>query len=471
MKFKFAYLYILLFSLFLFSCKTNKLNSDLQNTISQLKDSSIAINPIKKIWENDPNLIALIDTVLRRNASYQIEYQQIQIAKQQFGMAASYLKPFSSLVLNPSQRKFGKYTMDGIGNYDTKFSPNITPEMRIPEYLPDFQIGLQTNWEIDVWGKLQDRKKAQALRYLSSQEGYKWLKTQLIAKTAIAYGELVALDRELTILYSNIEIQRKAVELVKIQKEAGVVNEMAVLQLEAQLENSRSQVSSLKSEIVQIENDIRQLVNDKSFKITRTLIPIDTDFSKSYREIPLDYLSQRPDVRQAQLQLEAQVYDNAAAKLALKPSLVLANFTGVQGFRPEYLFQLPASLSYSILGNLSAPLFNRNLIKAEINISESRLKSLEQSYLLTLNTAILEWDSNIKGLEFMNEQIQHKAKEVALNIQSIQTVGELFQTNKSNYLEVLTAQQNALKSELDLLEIYKKRWIYSVQLYKILGGN
>jgi outer membrane protein TolC len=111
------------------------------------------------------------------------------------------------------------------------------------------------------------------------------------------------------------------------------------------------------------------------------------------------------------------------------------------------------------------------VLKADIRIAESKLKSAEITYLQTLNNAFLEWDSNIKGLDLMNEQIIHKSKEVELNINSIQTVGELFQTSNANYLEILTAQQNTLKSELDLLEIYKKRWIYSVQLYKILGGN
>ncbi|MEY2792564.1 MAG: hypothetical protein RJA76_556 [Bacteroidota bacterium] len=461
----------MLIFLFFTSCKVQIGNNDLQKTIKELKDSSVVQNPIKKIWANDPFLIALIDSVLTRNTAFQLEYQQIQIAKEQFVMSASQLKPFSSLQFNPSIRKFGKYTMDGVGNYDTQFSPNITPSMRIPEHLPDVPIGLQTNWEWDIWGKLNTRKKAQALRFISSEEGYNWIKTQLVAKTAIYYGELVALDRELEILKSNIEIQRKAVELVKIQKEAGVVNEMAVLQLEAQLENSRAQVSVLLSEIISIENNIRQLLNNRNFEIKRTLMPIDTDFSKEYRTIHLDYLTQRPDVKQAQLNIEAHLLDREAAKLALKPSLIFSNFIGVQGFQPQYLFQLPASLSYNLIGNLSKPLINRNALKAEIRIAESKLKSSEITYLQTLNNAFLEWDSNIRGLDLMNEQIKHKSKEVELNINAIQTVADLFQTNKANYLEILTAQQNTLKSELDLLEIYKNRWIYSVQLYKILGGN
>jgi len=453
------------------SCKIQSPFSSLDKTIKVVKDSVKVQNPIKKIWENDPHLIALIDSVLKSNIAYQIEYQQIQIAKEQFVMSAGLLKPNSSIQFNPSLRKFGKYTMDGVGNYDTQFSPNISSQMKIPENLPDFPLGLQTNWEVDIWGKLSAKKKAQAIKYMSSEEGYNWLKTQLIAKTAIYYGELVALDRELSILKSNIEIQRKAVELVKIQKEAGVVNEMAVLQLEAQLENSRAQIGSLQTEIIGVENEIRLLLNNRKFNIERTLLPIDTDFSKEYRNIHLDYLSQRPDVKQAQLNLEAQILDKKVAELALKPSLILSNFIGIQGFQPQYLFQLPASLSYNLLGNISKPLINRSLLKAEIRMAESKIKAYELQYIQTLNNAFLEWDTNIKGLDLMNEQIKHKSKEVELNFNAIQTVGELFRTNNANYLEILTSQQNTLKSELELLEIYKKRWINSVQLYKILGGN
>ncbi len=465
------YFYLFIGLIVVSSCQLTKPYKDLAKIVESKNDTNSIKNPVKKIWGNDSNLIALIDSILHNNSNFQMEYQQIQIAKEQFVKSARMRMPFSSLQVNPGLRKFGQYTMDGVGNYDTQFSQNISSAMRIPEHLPDFQIGIQTNWELDIWGKLSSLKRAQALRYIGSKESYQWLKTNLIAKTAIHYGELVALDREMEILKANIEIQRKAVELVKIQKEAGVVNEMAVLQLEAQLENSRAQVSSLESEIIKIENDIRFLLNDRKATIKRTLIPIDTDFSEEYRSIHLDYLAQRPDVKQAQLELEAQILDKNAAKIALKPSVVFSNFTGVQSFQPAYLFQLPGSLSYNILANLSRPLFNRELLKTDIRIAESKVKTLELNYIHTLHAAFLEWDTTIKSLGLMNDQIKHKSREVELNLRSIQTVGELFQTNKANYLEILTAQQNTLKSELDLLEIYKNRWIYSVQLYKILGGN
>lgn len=462
---------VLIFMIAFQSCQTINLDKSIQKTIHKIDTFQKASNPINKIWQQDQNLNALIDSVLFRNQYLKIEEQRVFVERLLFNQTALRMRPFASLQLNPSVRKFGKYTMDGVGNYDTQFSPNITPAMKIPTILPDFQLGLQTNWEIDVWGKLQALKSSQALRYLESEEGLKWYKTQLVAQTASYYGELVGLDQELIILKTNIEIQKKAVDLVKIQKEAGVVNEMAVLQLEAQLENTKSQEGAIKDQIIHIENEIRYLLNEKSGEIKRTLMPLDLDLSENYRKINLSFLYNRPDVKQAQMQLEAQLYQVKASEASLKPSLSISNFVGFQSFRPSSFLEIPGSIAYSLITNLTQPIFNKGYLKTDLKISESKLNSLKFNFIQTLNKAYLDWDSNVKGIEFLNQQIVFKSREVDLNVKSINTVSELFQTSKANYLEVLTAQQNILKAELDLLELYKKRWVSSVRLFRILGGN
>ena len=181
------------------------------------------------------NLVQLIDSVLVRSNDIKIGFLDIAASRADFMYQRGLRKPTVSGIIQPSLRRFGKYTMDGVGNFDTQFSTNITKDQIIPENLPDLQVGIQSTWEWDIWGKLAKRKKASALRYLATESGQQWLITSLVADVAGAYGQLVALDQELDILKSNIAIQRKAFELVQVQKEAGVVNESAVQQLEAAL--------------------------------------------------------------------------------------------------------------------------------------------------------------------------------------------------------------------------------------------
>jgi outer membrane protein TolC len=375
-------------------------------------------------------------------------------------------------IVQPSVRRFGKYTMDGIGNFDTNFSPNITDDQIIPKNLPDLQMGLQSSWEWDIWGKLAKRKKASALRYLATESAQQWLITSLVAEVASAYGQLIALDKEMDILKANIDIQRKAFELVKVQKEAGVVNESAVQQLEAQLLNSRAQEGDVLQRITVLENQVRYYLNKPGAVIKRSPFPFQCSMDSSlFAQVQIDQLERRPDIRQAKLNLSAAFESKESAKLALKPSVVLSGILGVQGFQPAYLFQLPASMAYQLLGGITTPWLNRSAITADILRSDAQWKAKDLAYQSALIQGYLEWDTQVKSLAYLQRQSQLKEREVLLTKGAINTVGTLFLTANASYLEVLTAQQNALRSELDLLEFSRKRWTHAIQLYRVLGGG
>jgi outer membrane protein TolC len=416
--------------------------------------------------------VQLIDSVLVRSNDIKIGFLQLAMSKADFGYQRGLLKPAVNGIVQPSMRRFGKYTMDGIGNFDTNFSPNITDDQIIPKNLPDLQIGLQSSWELDIWGKLAKRRKASALRYLATESGQQWLITSLVADVASSYGQLIALDKELDILKNNIEIQRKAFELVQVQKEAGSVNESAVQQLEAQWLNSRAQEGNVLQQITSLENDIRFLLNKPTASIHRSKFPFQCALDTSlFARLKIDQLGRRPDVKQAKLNLMAAFETKESAALALKPSIVLSGILGVQGFQPAYLFQLPASMAYQLLGGITAPWLNRSAITSEMLRTESSWKAQDLAYQNALVKGYLEWDTQVKSLTYLQTQQQLKQREVLLTKGAINTVGTLFLTANASYLEVLTAQQNALRSELELLEISRNQWMRAINLYRVLGGG
>jgi len=152
---------------------------------------------------------------------------------------------------------------------------------------------------------------------LATESGQQWFITSLVADVAGAYGQLVALDQELAILKSNIEIQRKAFELVQVQKEAGVVNESAVQQLEAQWLNSRAQEGDVLQQIAVLENQIRYYLNKPSRSILRSKYPFQCALDTTmFAHVQIDQLERRPDIRQAKIALEAAFEVKESAKLA-----------------------------------------------------------------------------------------------------------------------------------------------------------
>ena len=448
----------------------NRVNADL-DTYRQPNEQA-SVSDVQACWKRDSLLVQLIDSVLVRSNDIKIGFLETAASRADFVYQRGLRMPTVGGVVQPSLRRFGKYTMDGVGNFDTKFSTNITREQIIPENLPDLMIGVQSSWEWDIWGKLAKRKKASALRYLATESGQQWLITSLVAEVASAYGQLIALDKEMDILKANIDIQRKAFELVKVQKEAGVVNESAVQQLEAQLLNSRAQEGDVLQQITVLENQLRYYLNKPGALIKRSPFPFQCSMDSSlFAQVQIDQLERRPDIRQAKLNLSAAFESKESAALALKPSIVLSGVLGVQGFQPAYLFQLPASMAYQLLGGITAPWLNRSAITADIIRSDAQWKAKDLAYQNALIQGYLEWDTQVKSLGYLQRQSQLKEREVLLTKGAINTVGTLFLTANASYLEVLTAQQSALRSELDLLEISRKRWTHAIQLYRVLGGG
>ncbi len=467
---------ILLIALSLSSCKSSilkeqlKINAEIETY--RVSKENPSVSDVQECWKRDTLLLQLIDSVLIRSNDIKIGFLEVAMLKADFGYQRGLRKPVVNGLIQPSLRRFGKYTMDAVGNYDTKFSTNITKEQIIPENLPDLQVGLQSSWEMDIWGKLAKRKKASALRYLGSESGQQWLITSIVAEVASSYGQLIALDKELEILKSNIEIQRKVFELVQVQKEAGAVNESAVQQLEAQWLNSRAQEGDVLQQIISLENAIRLFLNKPNATILRSKFPFQCSLDSSLSaRVKIDQLENRPDIRQAKLNLMAAFETKESAVLALKPSIVLSGILGVQGFQPAYLFQLPASMAYQFIGGITSPWLNRSALTADIFRSESHWKSKDLAYQNVLVKGYLEWDTQVKSLAYLQKQQQLKQREVLLTKGAINTVGTLFLTANASYLEVLTAQQNALRSELELLEISRNQWMRAINLYRVLGGG
>jgi len=177
---------------------------------------------------NDAKLTAIIDEAMQNNYDVLIAIQRLNMAQSQIIGFRGNLFPKLDLHVSPSMRRFGAYTMDGVGNYDTQFSPNITQDQVIPEHLPDYYAGAWMTWEADIWGKLRNRKKAAVQRYLASVEGRKWVMTMLIEDIALTYYDLISKDMELEVLRQTIELQTTELEVVKDQKEAGRTDEIGV---------------------------------------------------------------------------------------------------------------------------------------------------------------------------------------------------------------------------------------------------
>lgn len=437
-------------------------NRDSTETIARL--------PIRDFFQ-DSLLRSLLDEALRENLDIKKAFQRITMARASVRAARGAFLPTLSGVATLGQRRFGDYTMDGIGNYDTNFSENIGDDKHIPEHLPDYYVGLQSTWEIDIWGKLRNARRAAAARLLASEQGRLWITTSVVTEVASLYYELLALDNEMEIVNKNIVLQERAVEVVKVQKTAGRANELGVRQLTAQLLNTRGLRARLQQDVIEAENHLNFMLGRYPQPIPRGNPIMEQQLPESLHVgIPAQMMTRRPDVQAAAYALLAAKADVNAAHAAFFPSLTLSASVGLQSFDPSRLFNA-GSLAYSVLGGLTAPVLNRNRIRADFRIATAAGMEAFYEYQQASIDAYRDVINNLSRMHNYDSMSRFKTEEVAdLNL-AVSASNDLFATGFATYLEVITAQRGVLEAELALAQIRREQFKAVIGLYRAVGGG
>lgn len=467
--------YILLLSLVLVvvSCKApaiepTKSNQAIPESFLSSKDTTTIANTPWKNFYQDKNLADLIDAALKNNQEMMITLQEIEIAKNDIRVRKGALLPMVGVKAGAGVEKVGRYTSQGAGDASTE----IMPGKEFPEPLQDYTLAAYAHWEVDIWKKLRNSKKAAISRYLSTIEGKNFVITNLVAEVAASYYELLSLDNQLEIVRQNINLQTNALEIVKVQKEAARATELAVQKFQAEVYSSKSMEFEILQRIKETENKINFLLGRFPQEITRdktnflSLMPNNITYG-----IPAQLLANRPDIKQAELELAAAKLDVKVARSEFYPSLDISASYGLQAFKPSYLFTLPESLLYSLVGDLAAPLINRNAIKAEYKNANARQLQALYNYERTVLNAYLEVATQLSKISNLENSYSLKSKQVDALNKAIDVSNDLFKSARVDYFEVLMTQRDALDSKLELIETKKEQLNASVQVYRNLGGG
>lgn len=444
----------------------------LPKTYANTSDSSNAALINWKEYFSDSTLVDLIDTALANNLDLMIAYQKINSSRAQVKYAKGLSAPKINGAAVAGGEKFGDYTMSGVGNFDTNLSPNISSDQKVPDnVVPEYFLGLQSSWEIDVSGKLRNKRKAATASYLASIEGKNWVVTNLISEVATTYYELLALDNEISIIDETIELQQNQLDIVIVQKEAGRANELAVNQFQAQLLQSKILKLELSQRIVQAENQLNYLLGRYPQPITIDTATFTSALPTQIQVgIPSQLLSNRPDIKKAELELTASKANVRAAKAAFYPSISINAMLGLNSFNSNFIFS-PSSLAFNAFGGLVTPLINQSAIKAHFRTAKAEQLEAMYNYQKNILNGYVEVYNQMVYINNLSQIYDLKDQEVKVLTTSIETASELFLTGRATYLEVIITRSAALQSKLQLIEIKKKQLNAVVNIYRALGGG
>ena len=409
-----------------------------------------------KVYFTDPNLQALIVEGLEQNIDIQISLTRIKQAEAKLSMEKGNRLPDVSagFQINHTRTSSGNNSRDIMGYVSNENS-----------------LGFLASWEVDLWGKLASKSRAQYANYLNSFEYKNLVQTDLITNIANDYYYLLALDRQLQITRETIVLLQESATTMAALKEAGQQNAASVEQSNALLYSTQLSVPALESQIREKENAICLLLGRKPGQIERTSIgeqPINTNLKTG---VPVQLLSRRPDVKQTELNVLTAYATTDAARASFYPSLTItsASFGLAAGdfsdfFRPE-------NIAANIIAGLTQPIFKRHQLKGNLKIAEAQ----QEEALLNFRNAVLRAGQEVSdvlyGYESSLKKNEFRERQIASLTNAVDYSKDLLIAGEAIYTEVIIAQQNLLSAQLNQVNDKLEQLKYAVELYQALGGG
>jgi outer membrane protein, multidrug efflux system len=414
------------------------LNADTTSSIASLR------------WEElftDPNLQSLIREGLEHNSDLAVAKLNIDEAMASLGSAKGALMPTVDVA--------------GSGNLSS-YDGNKTTKT--------YSLGPEASWQIDVFGKLTNAKKAAAATVEERQAYAQAVRTQLIAAIAEYYYTLETLDAKVKVTHQTINSWTEYVGTQKALMKAGQATSSDVSQAEASKLSAETTLQQLYQQISQTENSLCALIGRTSGSVTRGNLDEVKMPEKLSAGIPVDMLAARPDVRQAEASLKSAFYNVNKARAAFYPSLTLSGSAGWTNSGGVGVTN-PGALLLQAAGSLVQPILANGQNKANLEIAKAQQEEARIKFRQTVldagnevNNALQSYQTSVNTIKLENQQID-KLKQTLGDTEAQMKYGSV------NYLQVIVTRQSLLSAQLSKLSDRYSEIDSYIVLYQALGGG
>jgi NodT family efflux transporter outer membrane factor (OMF) lipoprotein len=431
------------------------------SAVSFADTSSIADLPWKTFF-TDATLQRLIDRGVTYNYDLLLATKRLDISKQRLAQSKLLQLPQAALQFTAQYNRPSNNSLNGIS------IKNFLGATHVENYTTLAFL----SWEADIWGKIRGQKETVLAEYLQTAEAAKAVQTQVVAGIAQGYFNLLMLDKQLDITKKNLALSDSFLTATRLLKDAGMVNLLAVQQAESQKQSTALLVPQLEEDIAIQENALQVLTGQLPDSVSRASSLNDFVFPDSLSTgLPVAMVSRRPDVRSAEMALAAATAQIGVAQANMYPALNLTLGGGLEAFKASNWFSIPNSLFGLAAGTIAQPLFNRKELKTTFEIAKLQRDAAVIGFRQSVLRATSEVADALVQIDKLKEQQQLATAQVATLQQAVVNARLLFKSDLANYLEVITAQGNALQAELNLASIQRRQLGALVELYRSLGGG
>lgn len=397
----------------------------------------------------DPQLQALIEKGLENNSDIRTAALKVKEAEAPLLIAKMAYAP--SLTLSPQGT---------VSSFDKSAATKT------------YSLPVQAGWQIDLFGQLLNPKRY-AKATLDQTKAYQQaVRTQIIASIANMYYTLLMLDRQLEISTSTAEILKKNTETMQAMMDAALynINGAGVEQSRAAYAQVLASLPEIRRSIRETENALSILLGETPQNVQRGVLEAQQLPSEFSVGIPLQLLSNRPDVKAAEMSLAAAYYNTNTARSAFYPKIMLSGSAGWTNSAGAAIIN-PAKFLASAVGSLTQPLFQNGVNIAKLKIAKAQQEEAKIQFQQTLLSAGGEVSNALYQYQAATETAASRTVQVNSSKNAADYTKELFNLGTSTYLEVLSAQQSYLSAQISEVSDTYNRMQAVVSLYQALGGG
>lgn len=407
----------------------------------------------------DPMLDSLISEGIERNYNVLMACHRMEIARQTLKQVSSQYYP--ALNLNAGWTK-----SRSSGAMTTSATPAST--------LSYFSLGVDMNWQIDLFGKITAQARDKKALWQASRAQYVGTMVSIGSSIASCYMSLRVYQAERRVAMEHLESQKKVVEITEARHEAGLVSMLDVSQARTVYYSTEASLPPLESAIRAQINAIAVLMGKEPGELSDVLDRDGSELPEYHHLVPVGFpeslLRRRPDIVEAEYNLAARAAELGIAKKDFLPTLSLNGSIGTQALKGGDLFR-ENSWTYSIAPTLSWNLFDGFARRSAVVSAREMMEIGIEEYNMTVLTAVQEVDnamaaySNaLKAIEITENVVKESQRSFDLSI-------DLYKQGLTPFTNVVDAQMNLLQYSDSRVTARGRALQALVDLYKALGGG
>lgn len=419
---------------------------------------------LREWWKgfNDPVLNNLLEEAARNNQDLALATARVVEARASLAQSNANLYPTVDLNAGISRQRLSENS--------ASFSPGAQPVYE------NRQIGLSASYEFDFWGKYARADEAAKARLLAQSATQGSVLTTLYANVAQSYFALRALDTQAALAEANLATRQENLRLQKRRYDSGVIGELDFRQAESEAASVQATLQQVRQSRASAESALAVLLGRQPADIVRPVLMRGLDLSALYaaQQVPADLqsdlLTARPDIVSAEQNLIAAHADIGQARAHYFPSLSLTATAGQQSKDMSTLFD-PASLFWSVLGNLTQPIFRAGAIDALVSAANARETQAVAQYTQAVQNAFKDVHDAMANVDAGRQIAETTTVRVKALRETLRLADLRYKAGYSSYLEVLNAQRDLAQAESGLIDVQRNQLNAVVSLYKALGGG